>query len=77
MTTGCVIGCAENIVNSMVFVRFHFFRYLVNWTTSNRLLDAFLVAFWTPWAHFFLFSRVLGAGLKIDDFLGVPWEGPG
>ena len=32
---GSVVGCAENIVNSMVFVRFHFFTYLVNWLISN------------------------------------------
>ena len=77
MTPGFVIGCAENIIKTMVFVRFYFFKYLVNWMTSNRLSDVFLVAFWVPWAHFFLFFRVLGAGMKIDDFLGVAWEGPG
>ena len=77
MTPGFVIGCIENIVNTMVFVRFHFFKYLVNWMTSSRLSDVFLVAFWVPWAHFFLFFRVLGAGLEIDDFLGVPWRDPG
>ena len=48
-----VVGCAENIVNSVVFVRFHFFTYSVNWMISNRLLDVFLIAFWIPWAHFF------------------------
>ena len=48
-----VVGCAENIVNTVVFVRFHFFTYSVNWMISNRLLDVFLVAFWVPWAHFF------------------------
>ena len=45
--------CIENIANTTVFVVFHFFRYLVNWMTSNRLSDVFLVAFWVPWAHFF------------------------
>ena len=35
MTPGSVFGCAENIINAMVFVRFHFFRYLVNWMISN------------------------------------------
>ena len=53
MVPGSVVGCAENIVNTMVFVRFHFFTYSVNWMISNRLLDVFLVAFWIPWAHFF------------------------
>ena len=53
MIPGSVVGCAENIVNTMVFVRFHFFTYLVNWMISNRLLDVFLVAFWVPWIHFF------------------------
>jgi len=48
-----VVGCAENIINTMVFVRFHFFTYLVNWMISNRLLDVFLVAFWVPWMQFF------------------------
>ena len=45
MMPGSVVGCAENIVNTMVFVRFHFFTYSVNWMISNRLLDVFLVVF--------------------------------
>ena len=53
MMPGSVVGCAENIVNTEVFVRFHFFTYLVNWMISDRHLDVFLVAFWVPWAHFF------------------------
>ena len=53
MMPGSVVGCAENMVNTMVFVRFHFFMYSVNWMISNRLLDVFLVASWVPWAHFF------------------------
>ena len=39
--SGSVVGRAENIVNAMVFVRFHFFTYSVNWMISNRLLDVF------------------------------------
>jgi hypothetical protein len=50
---GSVVGCAENMINTVVFVRFHFFTYSVNWMVSNRLLDVFLVAFWVPWTHFF------------------------
>ena len=53
MVPGSVVGCVENIVNTIVFVRFHFFTYLVNWLISNRLLDVFLVCFWVPWACFF------------------------
>ena len=53
MIPGSVVGCAENIVNTMVFVRFHFFTYSVNWMISKGLLDVFLVAFWVAWAHFF------------------------
>jgi len=53
MVPGSVVGCAENIVNTMVFVRFHFFTYLANWLISNRLLGVFLAGFWVPWAHFF------------------------
>ena len=47
------VGCAENIVNTVVFVRFHFFTYFVNLLISNRLLGVFLLAFWVPWADFF------------------------
>ena len=53
MIPGFVVRCVKNTVNTMVFVRFHFFTYSVNWMISNRLLDVFLVAFWIPWAHFF------------------------
>ena len=35
MVPGSVVGCVENIVNTVVFVRFHFFTYLVNWLISN------------------------------------------
>ena len=48
MMPGSVVGCAENIINTMVFVRFHFFTYSVNWMISNRLLDVFLIAFGYP-----------------------------
>ena len=30
MMPGSVVGCVENTVNTMIFVRFHFFTYLVN-----------------------------------------------
>ena len=53
MVPGSVVGCVENIVNIVVFVRFHFSTYLVNWLISNRLLGVFLVACWVHWAHFF------------------------
>ena len=53
MMAGSVVGCGENMVNIVVFVRFHFFMYSVNWMISHRLLDVFLIAFWIPWAHFF------------------------
>ena len=53
MVPGSVVGCAENIVNTVVFVRFHFFTYLVNWLISNRLLGVVLRGFGIPWAHFF------------------------
>ena len=52
MMPGSVVGCAENIINTMVSVRFHFFTYSVDWMISNRLLDVFLVAFWVPWTQF-------------------------
>ena len=35
------VGCAENIANTVVFVRFHFFTYFVNLLISNRLLGVF------------------------------------
>ena len=35
MIPGSVVGCAENMINTMVFVRCHFFMYLVNWMISN------------------------------------------
>ena len=53
MGPGSVVGCAENIVNTMVFVRFHFFTYSVNWLISNRFFEIFLVPFWVLWGHFF------------------------
>ena len=47
----------------------HFFTYLVNWMTSNRLLDVFLVAFWVPWT-----GRSLGArGALAGRSLGAHW----
>ena len=42
MTPGSVVGRVENIANTVVFVRFHFFTFLVNWMISNRLFGGFL-----------------------------------
>ena len=53
MMPGSVVGCAENIVNTVVSVRFHFFTHSVNWMISNRLLGVSLIAFWVPWTQFF------------------------
>jgi len=53
MMPGSVVGCAENIVNTVVFVRFHFFTYFMKWVIFNRLLKVFLIAFCVPWAAFF------------------------
>ena len=77
MVPGSVVGCVKNIANTVVFVRFHFFTYLVNWLISNRLLGVFLVGFWVPWAYFFWLLSVWAVDLKIDDFLGIPWTDPG
>ena len=77
MVPGSVVGCAENIVDILLFVRFHFFTYLVNWLISNRLWGVFLIGFWVPLAHSLSFLRVWGVGMKIDDFLGISWKGPG
>ena len=53
MTPESEVGRAENIANTVVFVRFHFFTYFVNWLISNRLLGVFSIAFCVPWANFF------------------------
>ena len=53
MMPGSHVGCAENMKNTVVCVRFHFFTYLVNWMIYNRLLDAFLVALGVPGTNFF------------------------
>ena len=53
MTSGSVVACAGNILNTQLFVWFHFFTYVVNWVTSSRLVDVFLIGFWIPWAYFF------------------------
>ena len=65
MMPGSVVGCAENIANTLVFVRFHFFTYFVNWLISNRLLGVFLLASCVPWADFFRLSMVLEASGKV------------
>ena len=41
MTPGCVLRCTENIINIMIYIRFHFFRSLVKWVIFNRLWDVF------------------------------------
>jgi hypothetical protein len=65
MTPGSVVGRVENTTNTLFFVRFHFFRYLVNSMISNRLWDVFLIAFGVPWAHLFLIFDGLGSMLEI------------
>ena len=41
MVPGSVVGCVGNIIKTMVFIRFRFFTYLMNWVIFNRLLGAF------------------------------------
>ena len=38
---GSVVGCVGNMIKTMVFIRFRFFTYLMNWVIFNRLLGAF------------------------------------
>ena len=45
MIPGVVVRCAKNLVNAMVFVRFHLFTYSVNWMISNRLWDRVVSSF--------------------------------
>ena len=46
MIPGSVVGCAETIIKTLVFVRFHFVTYLVNWMISNRFSGVFFIFFW-------------------------------
>jgi hypothetical protein len=44
---GSVVGCAESIINRMVFNRFRFFTYLVDWMIQlafGWLFNSFLCA---------------------------------
>ena len=52
MVPESVVGCVEKMINTIVLMRFHFFRYLVNWLISNRLLGVYLVGFWIPCFNF-------------------------
>ena len=61
MVPGSVVGCVENITNTLVFVRFHFFTYLVSWLISNRLLGVFLVGFLGTLGLLFLIFEGLGS----------------
>ena len=60
MVPGSVVGCAENIINTVVFVRFHFFTYLVNWLIFNRLLGVFFGRFLGTLGLLFLAFEGLG-----------------
>ena len=35
MIPGSDVGCVQDMTNTVVFVRFHFSTYLVNWMISN------------------------------------------
>ena len=61
MMPGSVVGCVENIVNTMVFVRFHFFTYLVNWMITSQLWDVFFNSFLGTLDSLFLIFEGLGS----------------
>ena len=63
MMPGSVVGCAENIVNTVVFVRFHFFTYSVNLMISKPVGDRFLASF-----SLFLGSRLSIVRVGEDPF---------
>ena len=46
MISGSAVWCVESIASAMVFVRFNFFAYLVNWMISNRYSGVFFIVFW-------------------------------
>ena len=73
MMPGSVCRRAENIINTMVFLRVRFFTYFVNWVIFNRLLGIFLIAFWEPWAYFFSFLKVWGVGLSLLALFESLW----
>ena len=53
MVPGSVVGCAENIVNTMVFIKSHFFTYFSELVDIRLTVGVFLLAFGVLWAHFF------------------------
>ena len=53
MVPGSVDGCVENIVNTVVFVKFHFFTYFSELVDIRLTVGVFLLAFWVLWGHFF------------------------
>ena len=55
MVPACVVGCAEIIINAMVFVRFHQFRYAVNRMISKRFFKYFVDFLLSALAHFLNF----------------------
>ena len=52
-------GCVKNIVNTMVFYRFHCLLSFDILVVPGRIWDLILETLGVPWGHFSWFVRVL------------------
>ena len=72
-----MLGRAENLVNTDVFVRLHVFSCFWICDVLGSVLGPHFGHFWGSWETNLLIFRVLEIGSNFIDFLGIPWRGPG
>ncbi len=63
-----MVRCAENIVNTNVFVRFHFLKFVRELGDFLHVFLPFLESIWDALGHRLLIFAVLGPCLKSNDF---------
>ena len=63
-----MVRCVENIVNTDVFVRFHFFKFFRELGDILHVFCPFLESIWDALRHRLLIFAVLGPCLKSIDF---------
>jgi len=73
LCSNAMAACAITTVKTMCFEWFHFFDLFSSLVSQGVVLGYIWDSFRWPWRSFLWFWKVLGAGRKSDDFLGIPW----
>ena len=76
MMSGCRGCMCYNHSKNKCFRDISLFLRIREFSVSREGFRCHFGDFWWPWRHFQWYLKVLGAGLKFNSILWIPWGGP-